>query len=209
MGFSKGTIIPGCNYSIGSGVSTPLAKSLRMVQNLCGQRLQIGKRRRRLGGSNSLHDRWFFLACQIRPNRTPVIYPFSAGERALSQCQSLACFMLNSMAIYQDNAVMAQSPPNLDLQPAALPHAKPPVQRKSLRLIFGIVLMASSFLVYPAYPVILLWLPLSAGAKATASIAIWVLSWSAFSLGGYLAGPQGYACFKGLWHRLTGRRMVG
>jgi hypothetical protein len=69
---------------------------------------------------------------------------------------------------------MAQTPPNLELQSAALLAA--PSQRRSLRLIAGIALMASSFLVYPAYPVIILWLPISDGAKAMVSIAVWVLT---------------------------------
>lgn len=82
----------------------------------------------------------------------------------------------------------------------------PPVKQKSVRFIAGTVLMAASFLVYPAYPVILLWLPLSASVKAGVSVAVWVVSWGTFSLGAYLAGPEGYAWFKGLWQRLTDRR---
>jgi hypothetical protein len=76
----------------------------------------------------------------------------------------------------------------------------------SVRFIAGTVLMAASFLVYPAYPVILLWLPLSPSVKAGVSVAVWVLSWGSFSLGAYLAGPEGYAWFKGLWRRLIGNR---
>ena len=90
---------------------------------------------------------------------------------------------------------------------AADPDAKAArAPRQSVRFIAGTALIAGSFLVYPAYPVILLWLPLSASVKASASVAIWVLSWGAFSLGAYLAGPEGYAWFKGLWRRLTGNR---
>ena len=98
--------------------------------------------------------------------------------------------------------VQAHSEPKVD----STIHPPPPVRQKSARFIAGTVLMAGSFLVYPAYPVILLWLPLSASAKAGASVAVWVLSWGTFSFGGYLAGPQGYACFKGLWIRLIGNR---
>lgn len=82
----------------------------------------------------------------------------------------------------------------------------PVLFRWSARFIAGIVLMTGSFLVYPAYPVIIIWLPISPGAKVTWSIAVWVLSWSAFSFGAFLAGPQGCAWFKGLWRRLTGRQ---
>jgi hypothetical protein len=82
----------------------------------------------------------------------------------------------------------------------------PPAGKKSVRFIVGTILMTSSFLVYPAYPVILLWLPLSASTKAGVSVAVWILSWSTFSLGGFLAGPDGYAWFKGLWQRMTSHR---
>jgi hypothetical protein len=85
-------------------------------------------------------------------------------------------------------------------------HPPPAVRQKSARFIAGTVLMAGSFLVYPAYPVIILWLPLSASAKAGASVTVWLLSWGTFSLGGYLAGPEGYAWFKRLWRRITGSR---
>ena len=81
-------------------------------------------------------------------------------------------------------------------------NSTPQASAGSLRFIVGIVLMAGSFLVYPAYPVILLWLPISGGTKAAVSVAVWVLSWSAFSLGAYLAGPQGYEWFRGLWTRI-------
>jgi hypothetical protein len=80
------------------------------------------------------------------------------------------------------------------------------MRRKPARFIAGIVLMAGSFLVYPAYPIILLWLPLSASAKAAVSVAVWVLSWGTFSLGAYLAGPEGYAWFKRLRRRIIGSR---
>ena len=89
----------------------------------------------------------------------------------------------------------------------ANPDAKAsPAPRRSIRFITGTALMAASFLVYPAYPVILLWLPLSASVKAGVSVAVWILSWGSFSLGAYLAGPEGYEWFKQLWRRLIGRR---
>jgi hypothetical protein len=94
---------------------------------------------------------------------------------------------------------MENFPTNIDAKAA-------PAPRRSVRFIAGTSLMAASFLVYPAYPVILLWLPLSASLKAGVSVAVWVISWGTFSLGAYLAGPQGYAWFKQLWRRLTGNR---
>ena len=82
-----------------------------------------------------------------------------------------------------------------------------PVPRRSLRFIVGIVLMTGSFLVYPTYPIILLWLPLSLSVKTALSITVWVLSWATFSAGALLAGPQGYAWIKGLWwHMIAGSR---
>jgi len=101
---------------------------------------------------------------------------------------------------------MAQFQPNLEPNADSNVPTTPPAPQKSLRFVGGTVLMAGSFLVYPAYPVILLWLPLSASAKAGASVTIWVLSWGTFSLGAYLAGPDGYGWFKGLWKRLIGNR---
>lgn len=101
---------------------------------------------------------------------------------------------------------MAQFQSNLEANADSNIPTTPPAPQKSLRFIAGTVLMAGSFLVYPAYPVIILWLPLPASAKAGVSVAVWILSWSAFSLGAFLAGPQGYAWFKGLWQRLIGNR---
>ncbi len=102
---------------------------------------------------------------------------------------------------------MARVQPPLTQQTGTTGDSTPPVKRKSLRCVVGMLLMAGSFLVYPAYPVILLWLPLSISAKATASVVVWLGSWGAFSLGAYLAGPEGYAWFKRLWQRMTARRV--
>ena len=76
--------------------------------------------------------------------------------------------------------------------------------QKSLRFIAGTALIAGSFLVYLAYPVILLYLPFSGSIKVGATIAVWVSSWAVFSAGIFLTGPQGYEWVKGFWTRLTG-----
>ena len=76
--------------------------------------------------------------------------------------------------------------------------------QKSLRFIAGAALIAGSFLVYLAYPVILLYLPFSGKFKVGATVAVWVLSWAVFSAGILLTGPQGYEWVKGLWTRMTG-----
>ena len=76
--------------------------------------------------------------------------------------------------------------------------------QKSLRFIAGAALIAGSFLVYLAYPVILLYLPFSGKFKVGATVAVWILSWAVFSAGILLTGPQGYEWVKGLWARMTG-----
>jgi hypothetical protein len=66
----------------------------------------------------------------------------------------------------------------------------------SARLIAGTALIASSFLVYLAYPVILLMLPFSPTAKLVAAVTVWFASWGVFSAGVVLAGPEGFAKLK-------------
>jgi hypothetical protein len=76
--------------------------------------------------------------------------------------------------------------------------------QKSVRFISGTVLIAGSFLVYLAYPLILLFLPSTGGIKVAATVAAWVISWGIFSAGIYLTGPEGYDRLKALWTRMTG-----
>ena len=76
--------------------------------------------------------------------------------------------------------------------------------QRPLRFIAGAALIAGSFLVYLAYPVIFLYLPVSGSIKAGATVAIWVLSWAVFSAGIFLTGPEGYEWLRGLWMRKTG-----
>ena len=76
--------------------------------------------------------------------------------------------------------------------------------QRSLRFIAGATLIAGSFLVYLAYPVILLYLPFSGSVKAGATVVAWVLSWTVFSAGIFLTGPEGYEWLRGLWTRMTG-----
>ena len=80
----------------------------------------------------------------------------------------------------------------------------PACGKKSLRFIAGAALIAGSFLVYLAYPVILLYLPFSGSVKVGATVAVWVFSWAVFSAGIFLTGPRGYEWLSGLWTRLTG-----
>lgn len=74
----------------------------------------------------------------------------------------------------------------------------------SARFITGVILIASSFLVYLAYPIILVVLPASGSIKVAATIAASVISWGIFSLGIYLTGPEGYDLCKALWRRAIG-----
>lgn len=74
----------------------------------------------------------------------------------------------------------------------------------SARFIAGAVLIASSFLVYLAYPIILLVLPASGSIKVGATIAASVISWGIFSLGIYVTGPEGFKLCKALWRRASG-----
>ncbi|HWH80031.1 MAG TPA: hypothetical protein VNT76_21770 [Candidatus Binatus sp.] len=71
----------------------------------------------------------------------------------------------------------------------------------SARFIAGTVLIASSFLVYLAYPIILLIMPFSGTVKVTMTFAVWALSWAVFSAGMFLTGPEGYRRFKAFWSR--------
>jgi hypothetical protein len=75
---------------------------------------------------------------------------------------------------------------------------------RPVRFIAGTALIAGSFLVYLAYPIILLILPFSRSIKVGATIAVWVASWGIFSAGIFLAGPEGCEWLKGLWSRMTG-----
>jgi hypothetical protein len=73
---------------------------------------------------------------------------------------------------------------------------------KSARFVAGTALIAGSFLVYLAYPIILLILPFSRGIKVSAAVAVWFVSWGVFSAGIFLAGPEGLEWFKGVWLRI-------
>ena len=72
---------------------------------------------------------------------------------------------------------------------------------RRVRFLAGIALMAASFLVYPAYSIIILFLPFSGVIKAGVIVAASLLSWGIFSAGIFLAGREGYDWLKGLWKR--------
>lgn len=74
---------------------------------------------------------------------------------------------------------------------------------RRMRFIAGVALMGVSFLVYPAYSLIILFLPFSKEIKAGVMAATSLLSWGVFSAGIYLAGREGYDWLKrlSLWRR--------
>jgi hypothetical protein len=63
------------------------------------------------------------------------------------------------------------------------------------RFVAGIVLMALSFLVYPAYPMIL-FLSFPDRVKIGVAVLASLLSWGVFCGGFYLAGREGYEWLK-------------
>jgi len=65
--------------------------------------------------------------------------------------------------------------------------------------------MAISFLVYPAYFVIVVFLPASVRVKVGVIVGLSVLSWIVFGAGVSLAGRHGYEYLKGIWKRNGGR----
>jgi hypothetical protein len=62
----------------------------------------------------------------------------------------------------------------------------------------GVVLMAGSFLVYPAYPVLVLW-PVSDLVRVEIAFVAAAVSWGAFSVGLYLAGRRGWVWLRRRW----------
>jgi hypothetical protein len=62
----------------------------------------------------------------------------------------------------------------------------------------GVLLMAGSFLVYPAYPVLVLW-PVSDRVRVEITLVAAALSWAVFSAGLYLAGRRGWVWLRRRW----------
>lgn len=62
----------------------------------------------------------------------------------------------------------------------------------------GVLLMAGSFLVYPAYPVLVLW-PAADRIRLQLTLVAAALSWTVFSAGLYLAGRRGWVWLRRRW----------
>jgi hypothetical protein len=79
---------------------------------------------------------------------------------------------------------------------------KLPRPPQGLSFWLGVILMALSFGIYPAYPVVP-FLPISAWRKGAVAIGLSALSWGVFFAGSMLAGKNGVAYLK---RRLFERR---
>lgn len=79
---------------------------------------------------------------------------------------------------------------------------RPPRGRRGF--LAGVLLMAGSFLVYPAYPVLVLW-PVSDRARVEMTLVAAALSWAVFSGGLYLAGRRGWVWLRRRWKRRAPR----
>jgi len=62
----------------------------------------------------------------------------------------------------------------------------------------GVLLMAGSFLVYPAYPVLVFW-PVSDHVRIGITLGAAAMSWAVFSAGLYLAGRRGWVWLRRRW----------
>jgi len=79
--------------------------------------------------------------------------------------------------------------------------------RQRVVFVAGIALIVSSFLVYPAYPIIILFLPSLGSIKlAVLVVTAWLLRWCIFTAGILLVGLEGYEWLKNLWKRKNFRR---
>src|ERR1043166_1212655 len=71
-----------------------------------------------------------------------------------------------------------------------------PKSRSRSTFVAGLAMVLISFLVYPAYPIIILLVPASAIVKAGLTVTAWILSWICFSVGVCLAGFQRYGSLR-------------
>jgi hypothetical protein len=71
---------------------------------------------------------------------------------------------------------------------------------RGFRFKAGIIFIAASFLVYPAYFAIP-FLPLSNTMKLSITLLLSLLSWGMFCAGSYLSGREGYEWLKACLRR--------
>jgi hypothetical protein len=77
-------------------------------------------------------------------------------------------------------------------------HGEPRPHRGRRGFMTGVLLMAGSFLVYPAYPVLALW-PAADRARLQLTLVAAAVSWTVFSAGLYLAGRRGWVWLRRRW----------
>jgi hypothetical protein len=78
-------------------------------------------------------------------------------------------------------------------------HGEPGRPHRGRRgFLAGVLLMAGSFLVYPAYPVLVFW-PVTDHSRAEVTLVAAALSWAVFSAGLYLAGRRGWVWLRRRW----------
>jgi len=81
---------------------------------------------------------------------------------------------------------------------AVRPHRPPRPHRGRRLFLAGVLLMASSFLVYPAYPV-LVFLPAAEQHRVELTVGAAVVSWAVFGTGLVLAGRRGWVWLRRRW----------
>ena len=96
---------------------------------------------------------------------------------------------------------MPGAPPGRRL---TLRRGEPRPHRGRRGFLAGVLLMAGSFLVYPAYPLLVLW-PTSDRARIEVTLVAAAISWALFSVGLYLAGRRGWVWLRRRWKGRAGR----
>jgi hypothetical protein len=84
-----------------------------------------------------------------------------------------------------------------------LRRGEPRPRRDRRGFLAGVLLMAGSFLVYPAYSLLVLW-PTSDRPRVEVTLVAAAISWALFSVGLYLAGRRGW-----VWLRRRGKGRAG
>jgi hypothetical protein len=79
-----------------------------------------------------------------------------------------------------------------------LRRGEPRPHRGRRGFLAGVLLMAGSFLVYPAYP-LLVFFPSTDRARVEVTLVAAALSWAVFSVGLYLAGRRGWVWLRRRW----------
>ena len=77
-------------------------------------------------------------------------------------------------------------------------HGGPRSHRGRRGFTTGVVMMAGSFLVYPAYPILVLW-PTTERIRVGLTVVAAGVSWVVFSTGLYLAGRRGWIWLRRRW----------